>query len=169
MPSIEEVNYKIKVAIMWLYKNDHFLITNAAEERSITHKFAEYIQFLFPEWNVDCEYNRRGEDMPKDLPNQNTSYPDIIIHLRNTKCNLLVIEAKSIHSRNHSDKKDKDKIKAYIEDSKYLYRFGLWVCFYDEIGNTIIDWFINQKGKCVPWQQNGQSEIKTLKRDFPNG
>ena len=168
MPSIEELNYKIKVALIWLYKNDHFLIENFANERSITHKFAEYIQFPFPEWNVDCKYNRRGEDLPKDLLNQDTSYPEVIIPLRNTKCSLLVIEAKSIYSTDHSDEEDKDKIEAYIEDSRYLYRFGLWVCFHDDIGSTITDWFVNQNEQCVPWQQDWQSNVKKLKRNFPN-
>lgn len=31
-----------------------------ANERSMTHKFAEHLQKYFPGWNVDCEYNRNG-------------------------------------------------------------------------------------------------------------
>ena len=79
-PEFDIVRYKVELSLHHLYKNDHFLIMNSTNERSITHKLAEYLQRLFPEWHVDCEYNRRGENHSKDLPAQETSYPDIIIH-----------------------------------------------------------------------------------------
>ncbi len=147
-PEFDIVRNKVELALHLLYKNDHFLITNGTNERSITHKFAEYLQQLFPEWHVDCEYNRLGENHPKDLPGQETSYPDIIIHKRNMMDNLLIIEAKSIHSQNHSDDADKRKIKSFIEENRYSYRFGLWICFYDEISVTRLDWFQNIDGHC---------------------
>ena len=147
-PSLKSVQRKIGKALHLLYEKDHFLITNGTEERSITHKLAEYIQQLFDKWNVDCEYNRRGENHPKAINSKRTSYPDIIIHRRNTKHNLLVIEAKSIHSRKHSDRKDKEKIKAYIEDPDYQYRYGLWICFFDDFYQNKLDWFENNNGGC---------------------
>jgi len=146
--SFSRVHSRIEKALLLLYKNDHFLITNCTAERSITHKLAEYIQQFFPEWNVDCEYNRRGENRPKAIPSQETSYPDIIIHHRNTKHNLLIIEAKSIHSRKHDSVQDKEKIKAYVEDPDYQYRFGLWILFYDDLAQTRLDWFENHNGSC---------------------
>lgn len=149
IPSFDEVQRTIEKALRLLYKNDLFLITNTTNERSITHKFAEYIQFLFPEWNVDCEYNRKGEGESKEIDGQKTSYPDIIVHLRNTKHNLLIIEAKTNHAQNYSNISDEEKIKKYIEDKKYGYRFGLWICFYDELEETKMDWFKNKNGKCV--------------------
>lgn len=149
MPCFDVVKFKIEEALRLLYKKDRFLITNTTNERSITHKFAEYIQSLFPEWNVDCEYNRKGEGESKEIDGQKTSYPDIIVHLRNTKHNLLIIEAKTSHAQNYSDISDKEKIKKYIEDKKYGYRFGLWICFYDELEETTMDWFKNKDGKCV--------------------
>lgn len=147
-PSFAKIRSNIATAMQLVYRNDHFLLANSAHERSITHKLATYIQSLFPEWHVDCEYNRRGLDESKDIIGLNTTYPDIIIHRRNTKDNLLVIEAKSIHSQNHGDSADKDKIKKYIEDSRYGYRYGLWICFYDELAETKMDWFKNQAGVC---------------------
>lgn len=118
MPSFDEVNSKIEETLRLLYKNDHFLITNTTNERSIMHKFAGYIQSLFPEWHMDCEYNRRGKSKPKFINGQKTSYPDIIVHLRNTKHNLLIIEAKTSHTQNCSDRSKKQKNKKYIEDKK---------------------------------------------------
>ena len=148
-PDFSMVETSINDALHLLYRNDHFLIINSTSERSITHKLAEYIQQLFPQWHVDCEYNRLGLGFPKNLPDQHTSYPDIIIHKRNTKTNLLVIEAKSIHSADRSDTHDKEKIKAYIEDPEYQYRFGLWLCFYDEFPRLVMDWFENRDRQCL--------------------
>ncbi|MCL1902495.1 MAG: hypothetical protein FWG18_02595 [Alphaproteobacteria bacterium] len=39
---------------------------NEVNERSQTHKLAEYLQYLLPHWNVDCEYNKKLTD-PKTL------------------------------------------------------------------------------------------------------
>lgn len=147
-PTFTKIRSSIGTALQLVYRNDHFIIENSAHERAITHKLAEYVQPLFPEWHVDCEYNRRGADHHKDMSGRNTTYPDIIIHRRNTKDNLLVIEAKSVHSHDHSDVDDKDKIKKYIEDSKYSYRYGLWICFYNELAETKLDWFRNNSGVC---------------------
>ena len=147
-PDFGEVRRKIELALQILYRNDHILITNSTNERSITHKLAEYIQKLFPECHVDCEYNRLGQERPKAILSQDTSYPDIIIHHRITTDNLLIIEVKLIHSQDHSDITDKDKIKAYIENSSYRYQFGLWICFHDNLCETQLDWFENQDGFC---------------------
>ena len=79
-----------------------FLLKNNLNERSITHKLAEYIQKYFSDYNVDCEYNRmpnkrnnNGEAETKFIPKElhlnvsqtcsdddkgTTVYPDIIIH-----------------------------------------------------------------------------------------
>jgi hypothetical protein len=120
-PDFRMVETNINAAMHLLYRGDH--------------------------WHVDCEYNRRGLNRPKAILNQNTSYPDIIIHKRNTKANLLVVETKSIHSTDHSDIHDKEKIKAYIEDPDYQYRFGLWICFFDELSNVVMNWFENRDGR----------------------
>ncbi len=76
--------------------NDDYLLSVDANERSITHKFAECLQVLVGRsWNVDCEYNRYGANKPKEIKNiasivgkttgthivkSRTIYPDIIIH-----------------------------------------------------------------------------------------
>lgn len=44
-----------------LYKNEGNIIANNIGERAITHKMAEYLQKYFPDYNVDCEYNRNYE------------------------------------------------------------------------------------------------------------
>lgn len=39
-------------------KEDSYLSDIDANERSQTHKIAEYLQQILPEYNVDCEYNK---------------------------------------------------------------------------------------------------------------
>ena len=45
---------------------DHDLLGIDANERSITFRFAMYLQQCFPGWTVDCEYNRDSIE-PKRL------------------------------------------------------------------------------------------------------
>jgi hypothetical protein len=99
----------------------------------MTHKFAEYLQREFPDWNVDCEYNRDG-DIPKRLlnlfqddrvrpsdDNAATVFPDIIVHHRGQRgeqANLLVLEAKKSGA---SDELDKFKLEEFMNDHQYNY------------------------------------------------
>jgi len=97
------VKQKIIRAYRKLLRHDFYLLQVAANERSITHKFAEYLQREFPSYNVDCEYNRIGNDtkkldgllselkkvfseskkeVPLDDEDATTVFPDIIVHHR---------------------------------------------------------------------------------------
>jgi len=91
-------------------KIDKDLLLIDVNERSITHRLGIYLQEQFPEWDVDCEYNRLidnkkqmvltkrlkakiGETTPEDTQAK-TVYPDLIIHHRISTENLVVIEVK---------------------------------------------------------------------------
>lgn len=129
------VKEKIIKAYKLLLKNDGYLLENNINERTLTHKLAEYLQLEFPEYNVDCEYNRNGleqkklesliEDIKSSDDTGKTVYPDIIIHHRKTNNNFIVIEAKK--SNNIAD--DIKKLKAYKTDLNYKYAFAVkfWV------------------------------------------
>lgn len=49
---------KILIGLDILLSRDSYLLVQDIHERTITHKLAEYYQQLFPDWNVDCEYNK---------------------------------------------------------------------------------------------------------------
>ncbi|CAE6858228.1 hypothetical protein R69749_06317 [Paraburkholderia domus] len=96
-------------ALSELLVNDHDLLSIDANERSITFRFAMYLQSHFPGWTVDCEYNRDGTE-PKRLghlelyPHSDddeakTVFPDVIVHRRGTRQNHLVLEFKKSTSR----------------------------------------------------------------------
>lgn len=53
-----KLDKKILIGLDALLKNDAYLLSVDTNERSITHKLAECYQDFFPEWNVDCEYNK---------------------------------------------------------------------------------------------------------------
>ena len=132
--NFEEVKKHVDKALKRFLKKELFLLRNNLNERTISHKLAEYLQEEFPDWNVDCEYNKKFEKIKKLRPktirsdddDAKTVYPDIIIHHRNTDDNLLIIEIKKNASK--SDKEnDIDKIKGFIEEYKYSY--GLFIDF----------------------------------------
>ena len=124
--TVEEL---LDTAVRSLYEKDSYLFEVGAHERSITHRLGLYLQELFANWDVDCEYNRDGHD-PKRIPLNEanysdpgqTVYPDIIIHKRGRNGpNLLVIEAKT--APNSDSKRDKDKLQGYKKELKYTYGF----------------------------------------------
>lgn len=55
--SDDEIKKRLNKALYRLYVQDFELLENVAHERSITHKLGEYLQKLFPGYDVDCEYN----------------------------------------------------------------------------------------------------------------
>jgi hypothetical protein len=150
-----EVEVLVRAALDDL-KNEKLLFALHANERSITHRLAVYLEEPFTGWNVDCEYSRIGEDrsvykrllLPSaenvthfDMDGSRV-YPDIVIHHRGQNQpsdNLLVIEAKTEWS-NVSDEQDFQKLAAftgkYPVEQLVKYRFGLFLKF-DESGEAV--------------------------------
>jgi len=119
----EKIKEKVAICIRQLLKNDHHLLEIGANERSISHKLAEYLQQHFPDWHVDCEYNRHGIQIKK--LGEERVYPDIIVHLRNTPFNLLVIELKC---SNDSNEYDIEKLKKFTDQKgDFKYKLGLFL------------------------------------------
>lgn len=61
-----EYHHIIKHALKRFIKEDFHLSKLDANERSQTHKIAEYLQDIIPELHVDCEYNK-NINKPKEL------------------------------------------------------------------------------------------------------
>ncbi|GAB3349889.1 MULTISPECIES: hypothetical protein [Chromohalobacter] len=107
-----------------------------------------YLQQAFPDWDIDCEYNRwtgpckRTRHMTSVTntadTDARTAYPDIIIHHRGTHENLAAIEVqKSTNSfGKHQDIK---KIQAYKRDSNFRHAFFVGIGVGDDAGHTNID------------------------------
>ncbi len=121
LPDLQE---RLLQAVTDTYRFDWGLLNIGAGERSLTHKLAEHLQKQFPNWHVDCEYNRRG-DKPKRLGSA-LVLPDVVIHRRDSPENLLVIEVKKANGVNDAD--DMQKLRNFRDDPDYQYRYGLFLC-----------------------------------------
>jgi hypothetical protein len=125
--TIEEAHARLSRAIGQLFANDRILFEFDVNERTLTHKLAEYLQQEFPEYNVDCEYNRNLSNIktlklpnspnPWDDTEARTVFPDIIVHRRGTNTNILVIEAKKTSGGDEAF--DLDKLRAFRHELGY--------------------------------------------------
>jgi hypothetical protein len=126
---LAQAEKRILEAANLLLKHDPHLFICDLNERSITHKFAEHLQREFPDWDVDCEYNRDRHDPKRlNLPPRHdissddlhakTVFPDIIIHHRGTDENLVVIEVKK-SSNPERDDWDLTKLAAFKHQLRY--------------------------------------------------
>jgi len=159
-PPFSEIVRKIDISIGNLLKNDNFLFTIDVHERTISHKLAEYLQMQFPDWNVDCEYNRDKHEAKKLIDihsdcnrEKDNVYPDIIIHQRNVLNNLLVIEIKSNEKESICDVK---KLQRFTIDQNFNYSFGLFIQF-EKADPPHKKWFC--KGKIKTEQELLQNEL----------
>jgi hypothetical protein len=144
-------------AIARFRSEDDILLELDVNERTMTHKLAQYLEYELvmvgvSGFSVDCEYNknRRDQKVFHELPESilsddlegKTVYPDIIVHSRNGTDNLLVIEVKKSSSR-ASVRKDKNKLKRFT-GQQFGYRLGAFVKFYvsnRRINPPLVVWF----------------------------
>lgn len=148
----EVLRKKVLDALNELRENDHQLLEVDVNERSISHKLAEYLQKKF-ELCVDCEYNKHGKkpkrmfreygDVGYEDTTGKTVFPDIVIHKRGVDTdNLLVIEIKK-SSNNIPRDFDKEKIIAYGKEIDY--KFGLFLEINVDIPIDHLEWYENGK------------------------
>ena len=142
----DEVERRFNAALDTLIDLDKDLLVKNVNERSITHKLAEYLAREFDDWDVDCEYNRNfdetkrldslrdllkvaGLELKGDDTNGVTVFPDIIIHRRGREENLLVIEVKKTTNKINREF-DLYKLESFHQDLEY--RFSAFVEFRTE-------------------------------------
>ena len=152
-----DLHSKVKAALGRFLRQDLDLLQRDVNERSISHKLAEYLQHQFEGLHVDCEYNRRENEVKRvnclqpentssnDL-NAKTVYPDIIVHRRgNDESNLLVIELKKRDAGKID--RDKKKLRKFTHPlGEYNYRLGLLLIF-DVVNQRVCSAECYQEGK----------------------
>ena len=147
---IFRIKENLETALNELVDKDKFILQVDINERSITHRLAVYLENLFPEWDIDCEYNRNHDDVkrlqlaPENVLSNDTQgksvYPDIIIHKRNTDENLLIIEMKKSTNRETSDF-DIKKINAFKNQLGYTVGLSILVYTMCEEPCYQLDWW----------------------------
>lgn len=146
----DEIRQKLRTAIDLVLRRDRHLLEKDANERSITHRLAIYLEAEFPGWNVDCEYNRiKGDPKRLHLAEEHlpptderatadtkgrTVFPDIIVHHRGEDENLLVIEIKKANS-NVPNEFDLCKLREYKREDTLGYKYGVFLKVRTGMGN----------------------------------
>ena len=142
-----ELHMKVEKALREFFREDKDLLCLNVNERSITHKIAEHLQRQFDGLNVDCEYNRYGDDVKRlpvapeptrtDCLHAKTVYPDIIVHKRGCDSgNKLVVEVKKSNGGKASH--DKNKLRKFTApNGEYRYELGLFLEF--DVGKKAIN------------------------------
>lgn len=132
----EKVEEFVSRACRDVENKDSFLLDKDVSEWAIAHRLAVYIEKYFPEYNIDCEYNRMADAdgtystrSPKRVHGTAKERPDIIVHRRGPGAdnNLLVIELK----KNQSDD-DENFLDAMMADPNFSYKYGCHVLITNE-------------------------------------
>jgi hypothetical protein len=143
-----EVQAAIQRAIQNVVAEEPVLEFTAVHEGSTAHRLGVNMELLFPEWNIDCEYDRDGQvrkalDRIAECDEQRRTdfiLPDIIVHRRRRRGrenNLLVIEMK----RNAAhDRCDWMKLQLLTQaNGRYAYQLGLYINIAN--GEFVQTWF----------------------------
>jgi|AntRauTorcE11897_2_1112592.scaffolds.fasta_scaffold01634_2 hypothetical protein len=136
-------NYRILEAVISsieCVKSEARPLQAGVSERAVAHRLAVHLESQFEDWDIDCEYNRRGSMSPKELDGiveceerrtTNRILPDIIVHHRNNEVepkdgdNLVVIELKN---NNSEDVCDRRKLELFTDPKgNYKYQLGLYI------------------------------------------
>lgn len=136
-------------ALQRFFACDADLLKLDANERTITHRFAMYLQDELPDWHVDCEYNRDGHDPKRvslptlhprdDDSDATTVFPDVIVHHRGLEENYLVLEFKKIRNGLDGDV-DRQKLRAYKKELHYSYALFVAIGVWRRCGELQIEW-----------------------------
>jgi len=144
-----EVHLKVEKAISDFLERDLYLLRVNVSERAMTHRLAVHLERQFPDWDVDCEFNRDGNVAKMisflgreegDGEEGSSIYPDVIVHHRGTGDNLLVLEVKKAAFQRLRDR-DIEKLTALREQLRY--RFACFVmidCDSRRLGVTETTW-----------------------------
>jgi hypothetical protein len=140
--TIDEIKPLIVSSIKRLVERDFKLILADVAERCVMHKFGQYVEWHFPGYDTDCEYNKDGHDDTKVIDKlkqmgvANWLSPDIIVHGRWSLQNVLIIQGKKSTNKDATAwKEDEIKLIAFTEGSPLRsgnlckYDVGLFITF----------------------------------------
>jgi len=121
-----DIRRRFEKALNQLLSDDIDLLERNAAERAIGGRLAAHLAVLFPEHNVDVEYDRHGlEPQAVELPpycrggGRKRVIPDIVVHQRGIDDeNLLVVELKKETNRESRDC-DRAKLHALRDQLRY--------------------------------------------------
>jgi hypothetical protein len=174
---VSVIKDRIDEALRTLVAKDRYLLCQDLHERTIAHRLAMYLQPLFPQYHVDCEYNGNvlRDDQKKYINIIKTDierlgllgrregqidteiierlvYPDIVIHKRGTPKNLCVIEIKKSASRISRDY-DRLKLEHYTSsdnENDLNYELGVLIRVVTNVRRPTYDFEWYRSGAKMP-------------------
>lgn len=123
---------RVVAALKEFYARETFLFEHDLGERTLTHRLALYLERQFPDFEVDCDYDRLGPRTLK-LPHGSivstddhlgkSIYPDIVVHQRSVPKNHIAIEVRK--ASNHQPvEHDRHKLRALTDQDLW---FAYWI------------------------------------------
>jgi hypothetical protein len=123
---------KVVAALKEFYAREAFLFEHDLGERTLTHRLAVHLERQFPDFEVDCDFDRLGP-RTLNLPHGSivstddhlgkSIYPDIVVHQRAVPNNLLAIEVRK--AGNHQPiEHDRHKLRALTDAHIW---FAYWI------------------------------------------
>jgi len=139
---------KIREALkLFIAKDKQALLRVDIYEPTINHRIAVYLEELFPEFDIDCEYNKTLLGKKKDM-NGKEIRPDIIIHTRMTnEANSVIAEIKKSGKNSKLAKADIEKLKRCMNGT-LNYDLGVFIgilkrnidiCWIEKNNNSILE------------------------------
>ena len=123
---------KVVAALKAFYEREAFLFEHDLGERALTHRLALHMERQFPDFEVDCDFDRLGPrtlNMPRgsivstDDHLGKSIYPDIVVHQRSLPNNLIAIEVRK--ANNHQPlEHDRQKLRALTDPHIW---FAYWI------------------------------------------
>ena len=146
-------------------KEEKKIIEIDVNERTLSARLMFHLQTLllneiyqesYKEYSVDCEYNRRKEStkmIPKEYrkfeKEDKQIYPDIILHQRKNRKNLMIIEMKKTVSSDKDGKdENRDRLKFLTssrKENEYKYLLGIYFEVNRIPDKCKIEFFIKEK------------------------
>jgi hypothetical protein len=123
---------RLVAALKEFYEREGFLFEQDLGERALAHRLAVQVERHFPDFDVDCEFDRLGErtlNLPRgsivstDDHLGKSIYPDVVVHQRRVPNNLLAIEVRK--ASNHQPlEHDRQKLRALTDAHVW---FAYWI------------------------------------------
>ena len=143
---LSDIKGKVAIAIACFRSNDSKLMdfdNLYLPERPMSHRLGFYMHILFPEYDVDCEYNKHIEGAKEE------GIPDIVVHKRKVDTsNLLIVEVKARRTRDElKHPRDRSDLSAVYHklrewtrsDGALKYNYGVSILVLSN--ETILEWF----------------------------
>src|ERR1700744_3588922 len=123
---------KVVAALKEFYVREALLFEHDLGERTLTHRLAVEVERQFPDYEVDCEFDRlgprtlnlpRGSIVSTDDHLGKSVYPDIVVHQRSVPNNLLAIEVRKAGNPQPVEH-DRHKLRALTDPHIW---FAYWI------------------------------------------